>query len=68
MPAHGQPIAVRYDLRTSRVWFGRIDAERGRVFVVGTATGVTDDCRATEDYVACRRPNGRVGVWHLPPT
>jgi hypothetical protein len=67
VPARGQPIAVRYDLRSSRIWFGRIDAERGRVFVVGSATGVTDNCRGAEEYVACRRPDGRVGVWRLPP-
>jgi hypothetical protein len=38
------------------------------VFVVGSVTGVTDDCRAGENHVVCRRPDGRTGVWRLPPT
>jgi hypothetical protein len=66
VPADGEPIAVRHDLRRSRSWFGRIDVVRGRVYVVGTVTGVTDDCRAGREYVTCRRPDGRTGVWQLP--
>jgi outer membrane protein assembly factor BamB len=66
VPADGQPIAVRHDLRNSRSWFGRIDVVRGKVYAVGSVTGVTDDCRAGREYVTCRRPDGRTGVWQLP--
>ena len=66
VPPDGQPIAVRHDLRNSRSWFGRIDVARGQVFTVRAVTGVTDDCRAGREYVTCRRPDGRTGVWQLP--
>jgi hypothetical protein len=66
VPPDGQPIAIRHDLRNSRSWVGRIDVVRGKVYVVGAVTGVTDDCRAGREYVTCRRPDGRTGVWQLP--
>lgn len=68
LPAEGAPIAVRHDLRSSRSWFGRIDARDGRVRVIGVVTGVTDDCRAGVGWVSCRRPDGGVSVWRLPAT
>ncbi|HEU5107991.1 MAG TPA: hypothetical protein VFT95_05485, partial [Micromonosporaceae bacterium] len=72
VPIRGEPVAVRYDLRTTRAWFGRIDVVRGKVFVVGSVVGVTDNCRAggsgaaARDFVTCRRPDGSTGVWRLP--
>lgn len=60
-------IGVRHDPGTSRAWFGRLDAVRGSVRVLGVAANVVSDCQARPSYVVCRRLDGTVGVWRLPP-
>jgi outer membrane protein assembly factor BamB len=60
------PVVIRHVLRRDVAWLGRIDTVAGAVRVFGQITGVTEECRAGEDFVACRRRDGSLGVWTVP--
>jgi len=58
---------VRY-ADAGEAWIARLDAKGVRPRAVARLTGVSGDCVAARDVIICRRIDGSLGTWRIPPS
>lgn len=63
--ADGTLVGVRQRLGDDLVFYALLDPAALTVRLLGTATMVSGDCRATTDVLVCRRIDATVAIWPL---
>ena len=63
--ADGTVVGLRQRIGDDVVFYALLDPATLAVRVLGTATAVSGDCRATTDVLVCRRIDATVAIWPL---